>query len=153
MTWCCLWWYMSYTVHGMMLYCPMGFFIVSGLCDLVWGVLCTWRGLCLIMWSDRTNCYIRLSGTHWENPSEWKRGCGAIWWFDMWYSAKSGILFDCRAYYWVVQNVISDWHRFLKWECGCVIIGLCGCVGLWLFGWIDLLCENLGLVLWSALTW
>ena len=74
---------MSYTVHRLIL--SYGLFIVSG-CDLVCGVLCTWRGLCLIMWSDRTNCYIRLSGTHWENPSEWKRGCGAIWWFDMWLS-------------------------------------------------------------------
>ena len=61
-----------------------------------------------------------------------KGGCGAIWWLDMWYSAKSGILFDCRAYYWVVQNVIPDWHRFLKWECGlymlCGVLD-CGCMG------------------------
>ena len=135
---------MSYTVHRLIL--SYGLFIVSG-CDLVCGVLCTWRGLCLIMWSDRTNCYIRLSGTHWENPSEWKRGCGAIWWFDMWYSAKSGILFDCRAYYWVVQNVIPDWSRFPKWECGRAVwcVGGCGSmgglidyVGLW-----DLYCDLL----------
>ena len=152
MTWCCLWWYMSYTVHGMMLYCPMGFFIVSGLCDLVWGVLCTWRGLCLIMWSDRTNCYIRSEDTtHWENPSEWKMGCGAIWWFDVWYSAVCKFLFDCGAYFWVVQNVIPDWHRFPKWECG--LVSAVWCVELWLYGWIDWLCENLGLVLWSTLTW
>ena len=139
---------MSYTVHRLIL--SYGFFIVPG-CDLVCGVLCTWCELCQVIWSDRTNCYIRLSGTHWENPSEWKRGCGAIWWFDVWYSAKSGILFDCRAYYWVVQNVIPNWRRFPKWERGLYL--LCGCVGLWLYRWIDWLCRTLGLVLWSALTW
>ena len=117
---------MSYTVHRLIL--SYGFFIVPG-CDLVCGVLCTWCELCQVIWSDRTNCYIRLSGTHWENPSEWKRGCGAIWWFDVWYSAKSGILFDCRAYYWAVQNVIPNWRRFPKWERGLYL--LCGCVGLW----------------------
>ena len=132
---------MSYTVHRLIL--SYGFFIVPG-CDLVCGVLCTWCELCQVIWSDRTNCYIRLSGTHWENPSEWKRGCGAIWWFDVWYSAKSGILFDCRAYYWVVQNVIPNWRRFPKWERGLYL--LCGCVGLWecLFLWLSVwkLCKN-----------
>lgn len=116
---------MSYTVH--MLILSYGFFIVSG-CDLVCGVPCTWRGLCLVMWSNRTNCYVRLEdSSHWENPSEWKRGCGAIWWLDMWYSAVYRILFDCMAYYWVVQDAVPDWSRFPKWECSCVII--------WLYGW------------------
>ena len=148
MTWDYLWWSMSYTVHRLIL--SYGFFIVSG-CDLVGGAPCTWCGLCLVIWADRTNCYVRSEDTtHWENPSEWKRGCGAIWWFDVWYSAKSGILFDCRAYFWVVQNVIPNLSRFPKWECGCVIIGLygvisCDClgglidyVGLW-----DLCCDPL----------
>lgn len=130
-----------------MLYCPMGFFIVSG-CDLVCGALCTWCGLCLGIWSDRTNCYVRSEDTsHWENPSEWKRGCGTIWWLDMWYSAVRIILFDCRAYFWVVQNVIPDWSRFPKWECGRAVwcVGGCGSmgglieyVGLW-----DLYCDPL----------
>lgn len=148
MTWCYLWWSMSYTVHRLIL--SYGLFIVSG-CDLMCGVLCTWRGLCQVMLSDRTNCYIRLSGTHWENPSKWKRGCGAIWWLDMWYSAKSGILFDCGAYYWVVQNVIQAWSRFPKWKCGLYM--LCGVLDCGCMGKTDLLCENLGLILWSALTW
>lgn len=34
---------MIYTVYGMMLYYPMGFFIVSS-CDLVCGAPCTWCG-------------------------------------------------------------------------------------------------------------
>lgn len=100
------------------------------------------------MWADRTNCYVRSEDiTHWENPSEWKRGCGAIWWLDMWYSAMRIILFDCRAYFWVMQNVIPDWRRFQKWECGlyllCGVLGGCGSmgglieyVGLW-----DLYCD------------
>lgn len=97
-----------WVIQSIGLYCPMGFLLCRG-CDLVCGVLCTWCELCQVMWADRTNCYIRSEDTtHWENPSEWKMGCGAIWWLDMWYSAKSGILFDCRAYYWVVQNVIPD---------------------------------------------
>ena len=75
-----------------------------------------------------------------------KGGCGAIWWLDVWYSAKSGILFDCRAYYWVVQNVIPDWHRFLKWECGLYL--LCGCVGLWLYdcGAYAVICPTVALL-------
>lgn len=137
---------MSYTVHRLIL--SYGLFIVSG-CDLVCGAPCTWCWLCLVMWSDRTNCYVRSEDTsHWENPSELKRGCGAIWWLDMWYSAVCKFLFDCGAYYWVVQNVIPDWHRFLKWECGlymlCGVLD-CGCmgglidyVGLW-----DLCCDSL----------
>ena len=86
------------------------------------------------MWADRMNCYVRSEDTsHWENPSEWKRGCGAIWWFDMWYSAVCKLLFDCGAYFWVMQNVIPDWHRFPKWECGLVsavwCVGGCGSMG------------------------
>lgn len=137
---------MSYTVHRLIL--SYGFFIVPG-CDLVCGVLCTWCELCQVIWSDRTNCYIRLSGTHWENPSEWKRGCGAIWWLDMWYSAVRGILFDCMAYFWVMQNAIPDWSRFPKWECDravwCVV---CWAVGVWVrliyyVGLCDLYCDLL----------
>lgn len=59
------------------------------------------------------------------------------------------ILFDCRAYFWVMQNVILDWRRFPKWECGlyllCGVLGGCGSmgglidyVGLW-----DLCCDLL----------
>ena len=102
------------------------------------------------MWADRTNCYVKSEDTsHWENPSEWKRGCSAIWWFNMWYSAVRIILFDCGAYFWVMQNVIPDWSRFPKWEYGlyllCGLLGGCGSMGglieyveLW-----DLYCDLL----------
>ena len=148
MTWCYLWWSMSYTVHKLIF--SYGLFIVSG-CDLVCGVLCTWRGLCQVMWADRTNCYIRLSGTHWENPSEWKRGCGAIWWLDVWYSAVYRILF------WLWGLLLSNAECYTKLtqipKMGIWSVYAVWCVGLWLYGWIDWLCWTLGLILWSALTW
>lgn len=145
MTWYYLWWSMSYTVHRLILSYEL-FYCVE-LWSGVWcSVYLVW--LCLVMWADRTNCYARSEDTtHWENPSEWKRGCGAIWWFDVWYSVVCKLLFDCGAYFWVIQNAIPDWSRFPKWECGRAVwcVGGCGSmgglieyVGLW-----DLCCDPL----------
>ena len=136
---------MSYTVYGMIL--SYRLFYCVGVCDLVCGAVCIWRGLCLVIWSDITKRSVRSDNS--LGKSSWikKRLCGAICWFDMWYYAVRGILFDCRAYFWVMQNVIPDWSRFPKWECGRAVwcVGGCGSmgglidyVGLW-----DLYCDLL----------
>ena len=71
-----------WVIQSIGLYCPIGFL----LCRAVSGNV-IWQNelLCQVVWY------------YWENPRGWKKLCSAIWWFRMWYSAESGILFDCRA--------------------------------------------------------
>ena len=61
---------------GWIYICPMDFFIVSG-CDLMQDVV-------YLVWTvdDLTKRIVLLGRqrlTHWENPREQKRLCGAIW--------------------------------------------------------------------------
>ena len=138
---------LSVMIHRLIL--SYGLFIVSG-CDLVCGVPCTWCGLCQVMLSDRTNCYIRSEDTtHWENPSEWKGGCGAIWWFDVWYSAVYRILFwlwglllsNAECYTRLKQiPKMGTWSVSAVWVCWVVVVWvrLIYYVKIW-----DLYCDPL----------
>ena len=131
MTWCYLWWSMSYTVHRLIL--SYGLFIVSG-CDLVCGVLCTWCGMCLVMWADRTSCYVRSEDiTHWEILVNEK---GAVVRYD---DLMCGILLrvgSCLIVGLTVSYQIRS-GRFPKWECG-YMSGICPC---W-YGRAGWLCKN-----------
>ena len=129
---------MSYTVHRLIL--SYRLFIVSG-CDLVRGVLCTWCGLCQVMWADRTNCYVRSENTtHWENPSEWK---GAVVRYD-----DLGCDILLRVGSCLIVGLAVSYRiglsRFPKWECD-YMSGICP-YGYdrneWLYKSAEVLCWN-----------